>query len=254
MPGVICLRIVPGRNPLLILACWLAWTVASTSPLPAKSAPVRPGKLPILLVHGIYDDGTALRPLQHALEAAGYRCFTPALLPADGHLGLADLARKLRAANDEHFGPRQPVLVVAFSLGGLVARDYLELLGGAKRCRGLVTVSTPHAGTLDAYAIGGQGAHDLRPYSPFLRTLWGAEHALDSTPLVSVWNPLDLVIVPSTSSVWLRARNEVAFCSSHPAMIRSRLTFRVVLRAVARLQKENADALEKSPAFARSLR
>ena len=201
-----------------------------------RAAVVEAKPLPVLLIHGIYDDGTALLPLQHALEAAGYRCYIPAFGPTDGRAGLTDLARKLRTATDQHFGPRQPVFVVAFSLGGLVARYYLEELGGAKRCRGLVTVSTPHAGTLTAYLIGGQGARDLRLFSPFLRTLWRDEPALDALPLVSVWNPLDLIIFPSFSSAWPSAETRLVLCSSHPVMIRSRVTIRVVLREIARLE------------------
>ena len=121
-----------------------------------------------------------------------------------------------------------------FSLGGLVARYYLEILGGTARCRGLITVSTPHAGTLTAYLIGGQGARDLRPFSPFLRTLWRDEPRLAALPLTSVWNPADLVIFPSFSSAWTAAENQVVFCSSHPVMIRSRVTIRAVLRTLAR--------------------
>ena len=241
---VTCPHVVTRRHHPPTLACWLVGLVALTSSIPAWAEAPTPAKLPILLVHGI---AAAMRPLQRALEATGYRCYTPTLRPADGHLGLAGLARKLRVATDQHFGPRQPVLVVAFSLGGLVARDYLELLGGAKRCRGLVTVSTPHAGTVDAYLIGGQGARDLRPFSPFLRTLWNTEPTLDPVPLVSVWNPLDLVIFPSTNSLWPSARIRLTLCSSHPVMIRSRVTIRVVLREAARLENESAAVHEGQP-------
>lgn len=221
---------------LPFLAFVFAWVTNTLSP-PVHAAPAtnpRPKPIPILLVHGIYDDGTALRPLQRALENAGYECFTPTLRPADGHLGLAELARQLRVATDTHFGPRQPVFVVAFSMGGLIARDYLEHLDGATRCRGLLTVSTPHAGSLTAYLIGGQGARDLRPFSPFLRSLWHDKATLANLSLTSCWNPLDLVIFPSFSSVWPGARERLILCSSHPVMIRSRVVIRAILRQLAR--------------------
>lgn len=224
------------------LCAWL-WLTGFSLP-PAGATEVRvPKALPIVLVHGIYDDGTALRPLQQALEAAGYECFAPALHPTDGRLGLADLAGKLRVAVDARFGRRQPVLMVAFSMGGLIARWNLEELGGAARCRGLLTVSTPHAGSVMAFLIGGQGARDLRPFSPFLRTLWHDKETLSGMPLVSVWNPLDLVIVPSFSSEWQGAKNRLVLCSSHPVVIRSRVTIRNVLREIARLQGAARESL-----------
>lgn len=42
------------------------------------------------------------------------------------------------------------VILVAHSMGGLVARHYLEVLGGYKDCRALVTLGTPHRGAVKA--------------------------------------------------------------------------------------------------------
>lgn len=237
---------VSGRKRILSLLLLLAGVCRFFSTAYARPTCPRPVPVPILLVHGIYDDGTALRPLQRALETAGYECFTPTLRPADARLGLADLALKLRVAVNTHFGPKRPFLVVAFSMGGLIARSYLEEYGGAARCRGLLTVSTPHAGSIMAFLIGGQGARDLRPFSPFLRALWRDKSSLAPMPLVSIWNPLDLVIFPSFSSAWRGAENRVVFCSSHPVMIRSRVAIRVGLREVAWLEKARA-ASERQP-------
>lgn len=41
------------------------------------------------------------------------------------------------------------VLLVGHSMGGLVARYYMEVLGGWKNCTGLITVGTPHRGALN---------------------------------------------------------------------------------------------------------
>ena len=228
---------------LLVVLPWVPWCLPGAHG--TTTAQGRP-PVPLLLVHGIYDDGTALRPLQNALEAAGYECFTPTLRPSDGRLGLTDLARKLRAAVDQHLGPERPVFIVAFSMGGLIARSYLEELGGAARCRGLLTVSTPHAGSAMAFLIGGQGARDLRPFSPFLQILWRDRGTLAGLPLASIWNPLDFVIFPSFSSEWRCAENRIVLCSSHPVMIRSRVTIRSVLREVRRMQGTKATS-EKRP-------
>src|SRR5262249_51968103 len=41
-------------------------------------------------------------------------------------------------------------ILVCHSMGGLIARYWLEVLGGWARCRGLVTIATPDRGSLDA--------------------------------------------------------------------------------------------------------
>ena len=89
---------VPKVRATLVVA--LVWTTLFLSLFHASATTGEAKPLPILLVHGIYDDGTALLPLRHALEAAGYRCYVPNFQPSDGHLGLADLARKLRTATE----------------------------------------------------------------------------------------------------------------------------------------------------------
>lgn len=71
----------------------------------------------------------------------------------------ADLG--LQLVNNPDIGSQQPVAFVAHSLGGLIARSYLQELLGYRRTTVLITLATPHHGTLrannyDGYEIGGQ--------------------------------------------------------------------------------------------------
>ncbi|HET8684800.1 MAG TPA: hypothetical protein VFM54_23450, partial [Micromonosporaceae bacterium] len=74
------------------------------------------------------------------------------LFPYDFRLSVADAARRLaavvcaRLAGLSAQARRRRVIVVAHSMGGLVARYWLGPLGGAPYCRALVTVGTPHRG------------------------------------------------------------------------------------------------------------
>jgi hypothetical protein len=74
------------------------------------------------------------------------------LFPYDFRLGVEAAAGRLAAAVDERLNGltgdarRARVVVIAHSMGGLVARYWLGPLGGAPLCRALVTVATPHRG------------------------------------------------------------------------------------------------------------
>jgi pimeloyl-ACP methyl ester carboxylesterase len=64
-------------------------------------------------------------------------------------------ARKLGRLVEEGLGrlrrqgaDRPRVVLIAHSMGGLVARYYLEVLGGWRHCRALVTFGTPHRGSV----------------------------------------------------------------------------------------------------------
>ncbi|MEX1049058.1 MAG: hypothetical protein WED15_06000, partial [Akkermansiaceae bacterium] len=48
----------------------------------------------------------------------------------------------LKADIDAQFGTSEPISIVAFSMGGLVSRHYLQQLGGAARCDKLITISS----------------------------------------------------------------------------------------------------------------
>src|SRR4051812_42631479 len=65
--------------------------------------------------------------------------------------------RKLTAWRDREEDPEANVILIAHSMSGLVARYWLEVLGGWERCRALVTFGTPFQGTLDAVGYVANG-------------------------------------------------------------------------------------------------
>jgi len=104
-------------------------------------------------------------------------------------------------------------------MGGLVSRYYLQNLGGAERCEEFITVSTPHNGTKVAYALTSRGVQQMRPNSDFLRDLRETEDTLGDMPIVSYRTPMDLIILPASSSVWDRAENHSYNVVLHPLML-----------------------------------
>jgi pimeloyl-ACP methyl ester carboxylesterase len=58
---------------------------------------------------------------------------------------------KLRAWRTHSDGdPEAKVILLAHSMGGLVSRYYLEVLGGWRDCRALITFGTPYRGSVDS--------------------------------------------------------------------------------------------------------
>ena len=179
---------------------------------------VDPG-IKLVLVHGFLDTGWVFRRMKLRLERQGAVCLVPRLRPNDGRGGLAPLAENLKRDIDAAFGPSAKIRIVAFSMGGLVARHYLQLLGGAARCDKLFTISSPHHGTLSARLYPSKGARDMRPGSAFLRQLQSTEGTLRGIQLVSYRTPMDLMILPATSSEWAPALNLDFPVLLHPLML-----------------------------------
>jgi triacylglycerol esterase/lipase EstA (alpha/beta hydrolase family) len=86
--------------------------------------------------------------------------------------------------------------IVAHSLGGVVARFYIEKMGGAENVARLVTLGSPHRGT----RLGRLGivpvASELIAESELLLGL----KPIDAVKYTSIWSRADAVVVPAESS------------------------------------------------------
>jgi pimeloyl-ACP methyl ester carboxylesterase len=81
----------------------------------------------------------------------------------DWRLSVEHNARKLHEELNREL-PGQTVDVVAHSFGGLVARYFIQNLGGANRVRHLITMGTPHRGSVDTFEslYEGWGSNSLK--------------------------------------------------------------------------------------------
>jgi len=208
-----------NRKLLTFFASVFAFGCATGQP--AKTPPMAGGKN-IVLVHGFLETGATFRMLKKRLEKRGANCLIIRLTPSDGRGGLEKLARQLQQDIHAKFGDKEPVSIVAFSMGGLVSRHYLQCLDGANRCENFITVSSPHHGTRAAWLYPSKGAEEMRPGSQFLADLTATEAKLGKIPITSYRTPMDLIILPPTSSIWERAENLEYPVILHPLMLTSK--------------------------------
>ncbi|MBX9423382.1 MULTISPECIES: triacylglycerol lipase [Streptomyces] len=166
----------------------------------APSAPQKtlvPGRRPVILLHGYMDNRSVFVLLRRALarhgrdcvESLNYSPLTCDLRTAAEVLGRRVEEIRVRTGHAE-------VDIVGHSLGGLIARYYVQRLGGHSRVRTLVMLGTPHAGTTvaplaDAHPL----VRQMRPGSEVLRELAGPAPGC-RTRFVSFWSDLDRVMVP----------------------------------------------------------
>jgi triacylglycerol lipase len=155
---------------------------------------------PIVLVHGWVDNRSIFTLLRRQLHRRGFgRVVTMnySVLTHDIAGAAARLAALVERVCDETGW--ETVQVVGHSMGGLVARYYVQRLGGDARVDTLATLGTPHAGTRAAHLFVGRAVGQLRPSSPVIAEL--AEPAPGCrTKFVSVWSDLDAMVVPKESA------------------------------------------------------
>ena len=169
--------------------------------------------LPVLLVHGyvcnrgywtklsrqlaragIVHDGVDLEPIGADIEE-----FVPQV-----ELAIAELCA--RTGSDR-------VILVAHSMGGLVARAWLRHYGAARVAR-IITIGTPHHGTALANLAAGANARQMSRVDG-TPSGWLAQLAASETPetralITSIYSHHDNIVAPQASAQLPGARN-IAF-------------------------------------------
>ncbi|SDX51147.1 Alpha/beta hydrolase family protein [Modestobacter sp. DSM 44400] len=154
-------------------------------------------RIPVVLVHGLVDNRSVFTVMRRSLRRRGFAqvCtwnYSPLL--RDVESAAAALGAHIEEICQETGHER--VHVVGHSLGGLVARYLVQRLGGDRRVESLVTLGTPHGGTLWAHMLPTSLVRQLRPGSRLLREL--AEPAPGCrTPVTAVYSDMDQMLVPS---------------------------------------------------------
>ena len=151
---------------------------------------------PILLVHGMIDNRAIFTVLTRRLRAHGFeRVVTLNYSPVTNDIRAA--AESLSAQVEALVARTgyERIHVVGHSLGGLIARYYVQRLGGDARVHTLVTLGTPHHGTLAAHLVPFQLCRQLRPSSDLFRELDEPAPGC-RTRFVAFWSDLDQLVVP----------------------------------------------------------
>jgi triacylglycerol lipase len=167
------------------------------------------------MVHGFADTGRLFRALGRFLGARGHACHTPTLHPRDARLGIPDLSGKLADYIQANLNPGEPVALVGFSMGALVARHFLQSPGRPRNARAFFSIAGPHRGTLSALFYPGAGTRQMRPGSAFLNDLDARSEALRGLPLFTYRTPLDLMVRPAQTTRLLSATEVVVLCPFH---------------------------------------
>lgn len=151
---------------------------------------------PILLVHGLVDNRSIFTLLRRQLRRRGFgRVLALNYSPVSDDV--RSVARRLAALVESVCADTgyERIHVIGHSMGGLVARYYIQRMGGDQRIHTLVTLGTPHAGTRLAYLLPHPLVRQLRPDSDVIAELAAAAPGC-RTRMIAVWSDLDQLMVP----------------------------------------------------------
>ncbi|MFF3616818.1 esterase/lipase family protein [Streptomyces sp. NPDC002580] len=183
-------------------------TPSLPSPDDAAKLPTE-DKPPVVLLHGFIDNRSVFLLLRRNLAQHGRQHieslnYSP--LTCDIRTAAELLGRHIEEICERTGHER--VDIVGHSLGGLIARYYVQCLGGDTHVRTLVTLGTPHSGTrvaplMNAHPI----VRQMRPGSAVIDELTGPAPGC-RTQFVSFWSDLDHLMDPLETA-----------CVDHPDLL-----------------------------------
>lgn len=164
--------------------------------------------IPVVLAHGYLSNRGYFRPLVRWLEARGVApifvpSFRTVFMPIENYAGELHGEIERIAAASGH----ARVILVCHSMGGLAAREYLRRHGSGRIAK-LVTISSPHHGTVLANVGLGANARQMCRGCTFLSALERSEaERPPAIPAVSIYSPHDNLVAPQETSRLAWAKN-----------------------------------------------
>ena len=157
----------------------------------------RAGQRTVVLVHGYLGNRSSFYPLAAYLRTQGVGSLLSFSYSATNGIERAaiDLRRFLR---ERVRGGR--IDLVCHSLGGLIARTWLQLLGGSRRVDRCILLGTPQRGTYNAYWLVSRIGRELRPDSPLIERLHATRGAASRVRFSSIVAGSDNIVIPRVFS------------------------------------------------------
>lgn len=156
---------------------------------------------PILLVHGYFHNRSAFVMMRRSLRRMGFHhveTMNYSVIGQDPDQLAQQLGRQVDRVLETTGAAK--VHLVGHSLGGLLARLYVQQYGGDSVVHTCVTLGTPHQGTYTALLGRGKIARSLRPGSELIQRLEATAHE-SPVRFVSYYSNLDALVVPASSAM-----------------------------------------------------
>lgn len=227
--------------------CWfLAWSLVPTGRM-LRGRIARRGGPRILVLPGLFATDASMRPMRLALGYAGYRAYRWGLGRNMG--ASADLFERLDRRIDQlQRSDERPVILLGWSFGGLIAREYAKV--APQRVRAVITLGSPFSGDLSMTMLA-------RVYE------WVAGHSVSAPPIdctlsekppvptVAIWSRCDgLIPVSAARGAAGEADHRIEVGCAHLAYPSDGGALAAVLEAIGRCCPEALPAANLRRGFA----
>jgi triacylglycerol esterase/lipase EstA (alpha/beta hydrolase family) len=196
-----------------------------------RTTPSGGGRPPIVLVHAYLCSAGSWGSMRRRLAGRGYDVFAVDLDPFwDIDRYAPVLARHVDEVRARTGAGK--VVLIGHSMGGLAIRAYLRA-HGPQHVERVITLGSPHHGSVHARLAPGECGRQMRPGSPWLRALETGERGAFPVPFTSIYSRHDNFVAPQESGRLPGASNIVLTGVGHLTLLFSRRAYEAVSQALA---------------------
>jgi triacylglycerol esterase/lipase EstA (alpha/beta hydrolase family) len=171
-----------------------------SNPCGWSSRPDQPGGdqtgTPVILLHGLFHNRAAWLWFKYRLRRKGLTDLYTLNLPP--WKDIETLTERVAKLVDELRQQRgiEKVHLVGHSMGGIIARNYLQIRGGAEKVDRCVLLGTPNTGSKMVPFVVANLGKNLMPGSPFLTKL-NAQPFPNGVRLTNIFSRHDNLVIPA---------------------------------------------------------
>jgi triacylglycerol esterase/lipase EstA (alpha/beta hydrolase family) len=203
----------------MVVITWPFGVFRRRRPVPTSSS------RPVVLIHGWSLNRASMFSLAARLRRDGRSAVT-INYPSLGE----DAETKSRAVAEEirrisGWSPDGLVDVVAHGLGGVLVRAAARDPNVRRLLGNVVTLGSPHHGTMLALLGKRFGSIQVRPGSHFLTRLADEDHLADAVNLATIASPFDAIVFPTDTAHWKGALNITVDGLGHHALLYSKRVY-----------------------------
>jgi pimeloyl-ACP methyl ester carboxylesterase len=193
---------------------------------------------PIILLHGLFHDRSSWLWTKYRLRSEGFHNLHTVSLPPWHNVEvlterIGKKVDKLRVTT----GVRK-VHLIGHSMGGILARNYIQVRGGSSKVESCILLGTPNLGSrLAPFALSPLGKL-LIPGTEFLERL-AASPLPGEVPITAIYTRHDNLIQPFLNARLEGAHNVELSGMGHTSLLYNAKAFAEIIKSLRGLQHEN---------------
>ncbi len=156
-------------------------------------------KRPIILIHGLWNTSAIFKNILNRLDYYDVEYYAPTLEHYFGRISIIDLAESLDELITKKYGNEREIDILGFSMGGIIARYWINKLYGYLKTKRFISIGSPHRGTLTAQLVPTilfKGISEMKINSSLLKELSEYDYFLKKIDCISFYTKWDFMVFP----------------------------------------------------------